>query len=331
MDTSSHIIMGLGLAALAHINPVVANHSTLSQAVIFGTVIGSNAPDFDFVYRLRSKGSYIRNHRSWSHSILALPLWSLAVSGIIYAILPVSSFLHLFLWTFLAVILHVFFDLFNVHGTQVLLPFSKKWVAFDTLPLVDPTILFVHILGFSLLPFFEMGTIFSVIYLFIFLYLTVRALSTLAARRKLQNHFQNSIRIKLIPRISLFHWDVIIETNEDFLFGAYSRGNLVVEHSLSKKIDYPELVSDSKSHPLISDFLSSTQYAYPLVHTRKNGYFIYWRDLRFRTKKFFPSLAIIAVSSDNQTRKGFIGTLHSLKQYKQVIKQLKNTVFLKKG
>ncbi|MGG4466873.1 metal-dependent hydrolase [Paenibacillus alvei] len=331
MDTSSHIIMGFGLAALAHIDPVIANQPALSQAVMFGTVIGSNAPDFDFIYRMKGKGSYIRNHRSLSHSLPALPLWSLAVSGIIYAFFPESSFLHLLLWTFLAVILHVLFDLFNVHGTQVLLPFSKKWIAFDSIPLVDPTILFVHLLGFCLLPFYEMGKVFLIIYIFIILYLAVRTLSTVLIKRTLHLHFHHSIRIKLIPRISLFHWDVIIETKEDFLFGVYSNGSLKVDHSLVKKIEYPKIVTDSKSHPLISDFLSSTQYAYPFVLKRKNGYLVYWKDLRFRTNKFFPILAILSVSSDHKIRDCFIGTLYSLKQYKQVIKQLKNTAILKKG
>ncbi|MEK5382848.1 metal-dependent hydrolase [Niallia sp. FSL W8-0635] len=331
MDTSSHIIMGLGLAALAQIDPVIANDSTLSQAVLFGTVIGSNAPDFDFIYRMKGKGSYIRNHRAMSHSLLALPLWSVAVSGIIYSFFPTSSFLHLFLWTFLAVILHVFFDLFNVHGTQVLLPFSKKWIAFDSIPLVDPIILSVHLLGFCLIPFFEMGKMFFILYIFIFLYLAARTAATLITKRTLYLYFRNSTRIKLIPRASLFQWDVIIETKEDFLFGVYSKGSLLIEHSLLKKIDFPELVSDSKSHPFVSDFLSSTQYAYPFVQTRKNGYLIYWKDLRFRTNKFFPNLAIIAVSSDHKMMNCFIGTLYSLKQYKQVIRQLKNTVILKKG
>jgi inner membrane protein len=326
MDTSSHVIMGFGLAALAQLDPVVAGHSALSQAVMLGTVIGSNAPDFDFLYRIKGKNSYVRNHRGISHSLPALPLWSIAVSGGIYYFFPGISFSHLFFWTFLAVILHVFFDLFNVHGTQVLLPFSKKWMAFDSIPLVDPLILFVHVLGFSLLPFYEPGKTFLVIYMFIFLYLAVRALSQIAAKRTLSLHFRKALDIKLIPRISLFTWDVIIETKEDFLFGNFSgRNSLTIEHSFSKKIDFPELVTDSKSHPTVSAFLAGTHYAYPFVRSSKNGYLIFWKDLRFRVNKFFPALAILVVSSDFQIQNCFIGRVHSLKQYKQVIRQLKNT------
>jgi inner membrane protein len=325
MDTGSHIVMGLGLGALAQIDPYVAEHSTLSQAILLGTVIGSNAPDFDFVYRMKGKGSYFRNHRAISHSFPALPLWSIAISGMIYLFFPETSFLHLFLWTFFAVILHVFFDLFNVHGTQILLPYSNHWIAFDSLPLVDPTILLAHFLGFGLLIFYEPGIVFLIIYVFLFLYLSIRTISTILSKRTLHQFFLNSIRIKLIPRISLFKWDVIIETKEDYLFGVLSKNSLIIEHTFVKTNHYPDLIKESKSHPFISDFLSCTQYAYPFVRKMKNGYLIYWRDLRFRANKFFPTLAILFISNDFTYRDCYIGTLHSLKQYKQVVTKLKNT------
>ncbi|UII54544.1 metal-dependent hydrolase [Cytobacillus spongiae] len=54
MDTTSHIVIGNGLAALAQIDPAVSGSAAMSQAVllILGTSIASNAPDFDFVYTL---------------------------------------------------------------------------------------------------------------------------------------------------------------------------------------------------------------------------------------------------------------------------------------
>jgi inner membrane protein len=52
LDTTSHIVIGNGLAALAQIDPAVSGSAAMSQAVLLGTSIGSNAPDFDFVYTL---------------------------------------------------------------------------------------------------------------------------------------------------------------------------------------------------------------------------------------------------------------------------------------
>ena len=325
MDTFSHIVIGLGIGALAQLDPSVSDHSTLTQAVIIGAVIGSNAPDFDFIYRLRGKGSYIRNHRGFSHSVPALPLWGMVVTCGVFPFFPSANFLHLFLWTFLAVMFHCLFDLFNVHGTQMLFPFSRKWIAFDAIPLVDPYILMLHFLGFSLLPFFHSGETFLAIYLFLFIYLAIRTFTSILAKKQLQHHFRNAIRIKLIPRTALFKWDVIIESNEDFLFGGYSEDSLFIEHTLSKNAYFSKLISDSQKDPTVSDFLSSTHFAYPFVRECKSGFFVDWHDLRFRTNKFFPYRAILFISADFKNKKGYIGKLNSLKQYKKVMRDLKNS------
>lgn len=325
MDTASHIMIGVGLAALSQIDPVVAESSTMSQAVLLGTIIGSNAPDFDYVYKLRGNGSYRRRHRGWSHSLFALPLWGISVSSFIFPFFSDISFLHLFLWTFLAVIIHVFIDLFNVYGTQAIRPFSSKWIAFDTIPLTDPYIWILHAVGFCSIPFFETGKVFSIIYLLMFLYLCFRTIYVRLTIKYLLEHFQNAKRIKLIPRATIFKWDVLIETEDDFLFGVYTQGNLVIEHTLPKIVECPDLTLNSMQDSNVSAFLSCTNYAYPFIHKRKNGSFVYWKDLRFRRKKFFPYLAVMFISSDLKSKASYTGWLYSLKQYRKVLRELEGT------
>jgi len=46
MDTGTHFAMGIGLFGLAHLDPAVASHPVTAQAVLLGTVLGSQAPDF---------------------------------------------------------------------------------------------------------------------------------------------------------------------------------------------------------------------------------------------------------------------------------------------
>lgn len=326
MDTVSHIIFGFGLGALAQIDPVISNDSALSTAVLIGTVVGSNAPDLDFIYRLKGKSSYYRNHRGWSHSLPAIPIWSILTATLIFPFFTGTSFSHLFFWTLLAVILHVLFDLFNVNGTQAFRPFSQRWLSLDFLPLIDPYIIMLHILGFSLIPFFSNWKVFTFIYLAMGSYLLIRLISTQFTKWKITQHFQKALRVKMIPTTSPFQWNIIIESNQDFLFGSYSNGELRIEHSFSKKIDYPGLVIDSSMNPQIDSFLRSTHFAYPFVQKRKSGYFIYWKDLRFRTKKFFPKLAIMCISLDYQHQVSYTGKLTSIKQYKKVIKQLQNSI-----
>lgn len=328
MDTVSHIIIGFGLGALAQMDPVISNDPALSSSVLIGTVIGSNAPDFDFVYRLKGKSSYFRNHRGWSHSLPAIPIWGLAAASLIYPFFQGTSFTHLLFWTVLAVVLHVLLDVFNVNGTKALLPISSRWISLDFLPLVDPYIIVLHLLGFSLLPFFEPGNIFIAIYLGILLYLMVRMMSTHLTKWKLKQHFQNALQIKLIPKMAPFHWNILIESNEDFLFGYYSEGELWIEHTFSKKIEYPGLILDGSNDKQISDFLKGTHFAYPFVQKRKSGYLICWKDLRYRSKKFFPKLAILFISTDLTKQTSYTGKISSIKQYKKIIRELESAVKL---
>ncbi|MEH7176942.1 metal-dependent hydrolase [Neobacillus vireti] len=322
MDTVSHIMIGFGLGALAQMDPMISTDSTLSTAVLIGTVVGSNAPDFDFMYRLKGKSCYYRNHRGLSHSLPAILIWSLLISTCLLIPFTGTSFSHLFFWTLLAVSIHVLFDLFNVNGTQAFRPFSSKWFSLDFLPLVDPYIIMFHILGFSLLPFYAPGSVFSVIYLVIVFYLLIRLTAALLLKRKLTLHFQNALQIKLIPKTSPFQWSILIETDLDFLFGTYSQSQLWIEHTFSKKIEYPELVLYSCKDQQVDNFLRSTHYAFPFVQKRKSGYFIYWKDLRFRSKKFFPKLAIVFISLGNEKQVSYSGKLVSIKHYKRVIKNL---------
>src|SRR5690606_14219075 len=118
MDTATHIVMGVSLAGLATLDPVVQSDPALFNAVLIGTLVGSNVPDFDTVFKMKDNATYIRHHRGASHSIPAIIMWGLLVSGVIYLFAPEVSFLHLWLWTFLAVIIHVTVDLFNAYGTQ---------------------------------------------------------------------------------------------------------------------------------------------------------------------------------------------------------------------
>ncbi|MDQ0415445.1 MULTISPECIES: metal-dependent hydrolase [Mesobacillus] len=323
VDTFSHIVIGAGLGALATLDPAVSSSETLSQAVLIGTVLGSNAPDFDIVYRFRGKGCYYRHHRGESHSLPAQPIWGLALSAAILPFFPGIPFVSLFVWVLLAVVLHVLLDLLNMHGTQLLLPFSRSWIAFDAIPLVDPFILLTHFIGFVLIFWFGSGPIFLIIYAIIFVYLAIRVFSSVLTQRQLKKHFTNAERIKLIPHIRWFRWDVIIETDADFLFGTHSFDSMVVEHTLSKRIHYPELILSSRAHQNVADFLSSTHFAYPFAEKRNAGYFVFWKDLRFRSKKFFPNAAILFFTADQKQQSSYIGMMNSLKQYKNIIKNLK--------
>ena len=115
---------------------------------MLATIAGSNIPDIDTVLKLRNNAKYIRNHRGITHSIpgnsLVIPYkWHL------FRLLSEAPYLHLLLWSFIAVFLHVFVDIFNAYGTQALRPFTKKWVALGIINTFDTVIFFIHILAIA--------------------------------------------------------------------------------------------------------------------------------------------------------------------------------------
>src|SRR5690625_2048097 len=105
MDTGTHIAMGVALGGLATLDATIANDPTFATAIMAGTIIGSQAPDFDTIFKLKNNATYIRHHRGFSHSIPAIFLWSSAISFLIYLLIPGISFLYLLFWTTIAVIL----------------------------------------------------------------------------------------------------------------------------------------------------------------------------------------------------------------------------------
>src|SRR5699024_1459060 len=147
MDTGTHIVMGIALGGLATLDPVVSNDPLMFNSVLVGTIIGSQAPDFDTILKLKNNATYIRNHRGITHSIPAIIIWGILIPLIIYLFVLEVNFLHLWLWTFLAVFLHVFVDVFNAYGTQAFRPFSHKWVAYGFINTFDTYIFFAHIAG----------------------------------------------------------------------------------------------------------------------------------------------------------------------------------------
>ncbi len=142
MDSGTHFVMGIALGGLALADPVVANHSMTFTAVMAGTIIGSQAPDVDTVLKLRNNAIYIRHHRGITHSLPAVALWPILITAVLSFIIQDANVFHLWLWTFLAVALHVFVDIFNAYGTQAIRPFSRKWVALGVINTFDPIIFF---------------------------------------------------------------------------------------------------------------------------------------------------------------------------------------------
>lgn len=293
MDTGTHIAMGFGLAGLAYLDPAVAAQPELASAVLFGTLIGSHAPDFDTVLKFRGNATYIRNHRGRSHSIPAVLLWAGFISGGIYAFFPGVSYLHLLLWTLLAVIVHVSIDLFNSYGTQAARPFSKKWISFNILNIFDPFIMMIHLLGFMFwLSGFHPGHVFSAVYAVMITYIIQRAMTYRKLVELVKADLGEEGHYILLPTIRWKRWGVVAETATASYVGEL-RNKRVIWHDTFYKKEENEVIAKAKQDDKVQAFLSFTRYPHVYTKKREFGYEVRWIDLRYRTKTHYAFVAIV--------------------------------------
>ncbi|RNB56309.1 metal-dependent hydrolase [Brevibacillus gelatini] len=314
MDTATHFAMGFGLAGLAYLDPVVASSPSLAEAVMIGTVIGSQAPDLDGLVRLRGTAAYIRNHRGVSHSVPALFLWTGAIFVLIQALMPQTSWLHLLGWIFLAVCLHVFVDLFNSYGTKGFYPFRDKWVALNAIFIFDPFIFAAHLVGFMLWAAgAHPGRSFLLIYLVIAVYyywrIQVQKRTTELVRARIGKPGMYTI----IPTLSWTHWTFVAKTEQHWYVGEVHSGDVVILDTFSIKPE-TEVIAAAKKSSKVQSFLSFTHHVHVETKERPFGYEVKWIDLRYRSrfqgKSHYMFVAVVHLDYELNIRDSFVGWIH---------------------
>lgn len=322
MDTGTHLVIGLGLAGLAYIDPVVASDPTVSTAVLIGTVLGSQAPDSDMLLRLKSNAAYIKNHRGLSHSLPAVALWTLGITGLLklgFGQLPIG---HVLLWVFIAVAFHVFTDVFNTYGTQALRPITNKWISWNIIHIFDPVIFGAHLVAILLwsLHWTEPQTLFPILYAFIALYYVWRSWLHKELESKLFRHdpdYEAGDCYTLIPTLNLTHWQIVKhKADTSFQLGEYR--NKAINWIDRVRCDVHPAVDASKTHPDIASFLYFSSFACAEVKEQVWGYEVVWADVRYRHRKQYPFVAVVRMDKEFRTLESYVGWLNEAKLQKKM-------------
>ncbi|GAA0441167.1 metal-dependent hydrolase [Lentibacillus halophilus] len=313
MDTATHIVMGVALGGLATLDPTVQQDPILFQAVLAGTIIGSHAPDFDTVLKLKNNATYIRHHRGVTHSIPAVIMWGIVLASIIHLFTPSVSLLHLWAWTALAVVLHVLVDIPNAYGTQAYRPFTRKWVAHGAINTFDPYIFLLHIGGIvAWLLGSNPGYTWAIIYAVIILYYVKRYMDKREIVKKIQDHFPDSIQIVTSPTIKQNHWRVAITTTNDFYVGTVQDGHIEILDEF-KRIPLPDtqLFRLAQNDKNIAAFLSFS----PVYRWEVNEYDDYTEvrfiDLRYRSNERYPFVAVVQIDDNSRVLNSYTGWIFS--------------------
>ncbi|MBE3594025.1 MAG: metal-dependent hydrolase [Candidatus Carbobacillus altaicus] len=307
MDTGTHFVMGVGLFALAHIDPQAVATPEATSGLLLAMVIGSQIPDIDTLSRFRGNTTYIRQHRGLSHSLPMLIFYVLIISLTLTFFHLSPPFLHLLSWTALAVFIHAGTDILNSYGTQLIRPWGKHWIAFDILNIVDPVIIISHTLGFMAWSFgASPGKTFLIIYLFLAVYVFAKMLYHARTSKRLKKAFPDS-RLHVLPVLNPLAWQIIVETEQSFQVGRYEPGELIWQFSIKKREADLELVEKSKTLPSVQAFLAFTRHAYVMTRPVNGGCEVRWVDVRYFGRPRYPLMVTVRFNAHGHIIADYLG------------------------
>lgn len=315
MDTGTHIVMGISLGGLAMVDPGVAQSPATVGAVLIGTFVGSLAPDFDTLFKLKDNAAYIRQHRGLSHSIPALFAWPLAISTCVFFFFPDAAWWHLLFWTFLAVFLHIFVDLFNAYGTQALRPFSNRWVALGIINIFDPVIFFTCVAGIGVwvLDMMPPGPVFLSVFSLLAGYYIWRIWAHFRLIKKIRRRFPDAEYVNVSPSFRWGRRHVSIRTPTQYHVAEIKRNHIVIFDTY-ERMPVPDdpVMKTALRDKNVQSFLNFS----PIYRWEMTKYPDYdevrFIDLRYRDKNgHYPFVAIVLVDPDLNRVSSFTGWVHS--------------------
>lgn len=313
MDTGTHLLMGVALGSMATLDPAIAQNPLLSEAVFIGTIAGSQAPDLDTILKLKNNAKYIRNHRGITHSIPAVLLWPVLIIGAIYCFYPTVNLFHLWIWTFIAVALHVFVDIFNAYGTQALRPFTKRWVAFGMINTFDPIIFVLHLIGVGAM-FLNIhpGYAFLGIYVLLAGYYVIRFLKQKNIKKIISQTIPDAQSITTVPTIRFNEWHLAITAEKYFYVARAKSGKIEILDTFEKcPIPNDPIIEAAKKDDNLSAFLSFSPVYRWEINEYSDHYEVRFTDLRYRNKGYYPFVAVVQLDLNLNIVSSYTGWIFS--------------------
>ncbi|RLQ92376.1 metal-dependent hydrolase [Falsibacillus albus] len=313
MDTGTHVVMGFAIGGLATLDPIVAENTATAHSVLIAALIGSQVPDIDTVLKLRNNAVYIRNHRGITHSIPAVCLWPLAIVAVIYPLVPEANLLHLWIWTFIAVFLHVFVDIFNAYGTQALRPFSSKWVALGVINTFDPFIFGIHIVGLIMWALGgDPGYTFLAIYMILIIYYLIRFQVHFAVKHSVKKLVPDAESIIVSPTVRFHQWRIAVKTKDYFYVArAYQRSVTILDKFKRVPVPETDVIRSAKRDKNLSAFLHFSPVFRWEVDEFDDFYEVRFIDLRYRSNGHYPFVAVVQLDTELEIIGSYTGWIFS--------------------
>lgn len=301
MDNLTHALTGLGIAAMAQGTAAAAGDPQLAQAVLWSTALASQAPDLDVILRLKGNTTYLKHHRGFSHSIPAQLLIPTVTTLVIIQFFPGTAWPAVWLWSYLATLLHVFLDVLTAYGTKALWPLSDKKYAIDILLIVDLVIIILFGTGVILWSLGIAGpaAVFRVIWLLTALYLALRMLVHQRVKNIARAYFGNQAKeLSVTPTLHLLNWNFVAETGDRFLAGVITWSGSVEVEKAFPKVPEDKIIAAAWEAPGARVFVEFARHMWVSREETSTGYKVHFSDLRFLFGDKLPFTATVFLDHD---------------------------------
>lgn len=143
MDSVTQLLLGSAVAA------TVAPKEYRKKAILTGAILGT-LPDLDVMIRYTNEVDNFTYHRSFSHSLLILPLFSLCLLPLLRRFYHSLSWQRLYLLIVLSLITHPLLDSLTAYGTQLFWPLAVTPTFISSILIVDPLYTLWLLMGVSM-------------------------------------------------------------------------------------------------------------------------------------------------------------------------------------
>ena len=295
-------------------------------------ILAANAPDIDVLASLRGSVAYLKYHRGISHSFLGVFVLAILIWAVVYALgkrarpkpgLPLNA-RWLLLAAFLGTGSHLLLDFTNAYGVRPFLPFSGRWYAWDIMPILDPLLWVLLVVGLAVpwllrliseevgarKPRWLYGAVFClgamVVLWAVRDFAHSRALSMLDERTYSDEAPQ---RFSAFPvAVNPFVWTGVVETATAFhveRVNALDVNALPEEMRSFEKPSASPALSAAMKAPAARVFLDFARYPWAQMEQNEDGYQIGIRDLRFYRPSERSSSFVLKVELDKNLRTRF--------------------------
>ena len=297
---------------LTHTLTAVAISQTgLNRKTRFATltlVLAANAPDIDVLSGLKDSVTYLKYHRGITHSFVGITVIAVILWGLILWMgkrvrpkpgLPLNS-RWLLLAAFLGTGSHLLLDFTTAYGVRPFLPFSGRWYAWDIMPIFDPLLLALLIMGLAVplllravseevgarKPRLVPGAVFCLGTMVAFW--GIRDFAHRRALSILDRHTysgEDPQRFSALPvAVNPFAWTGVVETDSSFQVvrvNALDANGIPEEMGTFEKPPMSPALAAAMNTRAGKIFLNFARFPWAQVDESEQGYEVSLRDLRF--------------------------------------------------